>query len=97
MDFLKELDVSSKTVETIERIYNPDIIRNIDLYKDNVKENIVYLKGLGVNTIDEILTFDLTVLFQPISSTKDMIDTIGTDEVVSKLNEDPEFIQYLLK
>ena len=97
MSRLRELELSETTIKYIINSYNEDVIDNIDIYIDDIKQNIIFLRSIGINNIEELLKTDITIFFQPVSDTKEVVNEIGLEKTINMLLEDSECIRYLLK
>ena len=92
---LLELGISNDTVDMINALYDEQVLTELESNFEIVKENIEYLKSIGINNIDELITTDLTAFFAFPSVVKRKVEKVGIDKFKSLLEEDPNNIDIL--
>lgn len=92
---LLELGISTDTVDMINALYDEQVLTDLESNFEIVKENIEYLKSIGINNIDELITTDLTAFFPFPSVVKRKVEKVGIDKFKSLLKEDPNNIDIL--
>lgn len=92
---LLELGISNDTVDMINALYDEQVLTELESNFEIVKENIDYLKSIGINNINELITTDLTAFFAFPSVVKRKVEKVGIDKFKSLLEEDPNNIDIL--
>ena len=95
MDFLKEFDVSEETIIKIEKYNERTMIFNFICSKDEVINNIEYLKSIGIKVIDLLLIYRLELFMIDSNKVKEAFDNYDITTLVQLINEDINAINIL--
>ena len=86
LEYLKEFNISSEEIETIIKKNDVNVIKNLELMKNNVKSVINYLIDLGVENIYNILNVRIDLFLLPLSLVEQNFTKLDKDMLVNILN-----------
>ena len=86
LEYLKEFNISSEEIETIIKKNDVNVIKNLELMKNNVKSIINYLIDLGVENIYNILNVRIDLFLLPLSLVEQNFTKLDKDMLVNILN-----------
>ena len=92
MEFLKELGISSNTINILNEKYDEAIIDVFELEKENVKDNIYYFDKIGITVIEDILQAHIEIFTKDPEIVKKAFEKYNIKSVVEKINLDPTWI-----
>ena len=90
MDFLMKYSITSEEIDKINKVNDKDILKNIVLNQDKVKEIIEYLINLGVKTesIRDLFLYQIGFFFRTKKEIIESFEEYEIDSIVKSLNYD---------
>lgn len=88
IDFLKKHGVSNKTIEEIKRTQSPSFMFDLNCNEEECIKIINYLKGIGINNVDELLLFEPEIFFKTCINVITAFSKTDIEELVELINED---------
>lgn len=61
IDFLRNIDISTETIDKIEKQNNDSILYDLSCNEEDCIKIINYFKNLGINNIDELLIYEIDI------------------------------------
>lgn len=97
MDYLKEFGYTDLEINDIVNRNSKNIIRNLTLNQDSIKEIIDYLIGIGIqkDVIKEIFMYQIGLFFKTKNEIKTSFDEYELDSIVKSLNYDVNNIELI--
>lgn len=95
IDFLKECNIEDKTIEEIKRKQSPSFLFDLNCNEEECIKIINYLKGMGINNIDELLLYESEIFFKTKKNVEKALSKCDIEELVELINEDTSNIEEL--
>ena len=88
MEFLLELGLDEKKIKLLPERYEKSILDLLVLEESNVKENIEYMKRIGIKRIEEILLSHIEILTKPKEEVENAFLKHNIAKIVEEINKD---------
>ena len=97
MEYLIDLGFTDYDISDIKNDNESNIIKNLELNKDNVIEIIKYLMEIGLEktTIKDIFRNQVNLFFKTLNEIKKSFDEYEIDTIVKSLNFDANNIELI--
>ena len=95
MDFLKELNISDRTIDKIKENNLPSAIRQFICDKENATKIIEYMDKIGIQVIDDLLIRRIELFSIDYKKIEKAFSTFNIDVLVALINEDISAINFL--
>ena len=96
MNSLLETGISQESIDFLLKLYNEDVKKEIINNEENIKDNVLYLKSIDINNVEDLMEENITIFFQQVEKTKEMVNRIGLEKVRNDLESDPYNISILI-
>ena len=88
MEFLLELGLDEKKIKLLPERYEKSILDLLVLEESNVKENIEYMKRIGIKRIEEILLSHIEIFTKPKEEVENAFLKHNIAKIVEEINKD---------
>ncbi len=88
MKFLLEEGFSQELIDKLILKYDEGILDIFQIEKNNVIDNIRYLKQLGIKRLEELILFRIELFTKDPEEIKEAFDKPNWKEIVEEINED---------
>lgn len=89
MNTLLNLNIDNDVIEEVISHNGGSILTDIDGFNNNVRNNLIFLKELGINCINELLIYKMDIFFINYTDLKQkVINLKDLGDFVDKVNED---------
>ncbi len=95
MKFLSDLNFDDKTIRQIEKNIPKLIKEQITTSKETVKENITFLKNLGIKNYQEAFKLYYDMFLIDPNDFKEIFNKYETDDLLVKLETNIAIIEHL--
>ncbi len=95
MDFLRELNIDSETIEKIKNNNLPSAIRQFICDRENATKIIKYMQEVGIQIIDDILIRRIEIFSIDYDRIKQAFDEYNINLLVALVNEDISAVNFL--
>lgn len=95
MEFLKDYGFLNEEVDEFLGNTPKKIQTTLKKYEMLVKENLEYIKDLGIETYKEIFINYPDLFLMDASNFSEMFSKYETDELIEKLNSNYKMVEYL--
>lgn len=97
MDFLNKYNITNEEIEDINKFNSKNVIKNIEMNKNNVINIIEYLQSLGVNNeaVRDLFKYQIGIFFKTKEEIETVFDEYEIDSIVKSLNYDVNTIDLI--
>ncbi len=88
MKFLLEEGFTQELIDKLILKYDEGILDIFQIEKNNVIDNIRYLKQLGIKRLEELILFRIELFTKDPEEIKEAFDKPNWKEIVEEINED---------
>ena len=92
MKFLLEEGFTQELIDKLILKYDEGILDIFQIEKNNVIDNIRYLKQLGIKRLEELILFRIELFTKDPEEIKEAFDKPNWKEIVEEINEDVLYI-----
>ena len=97
MDFLKNAGISDDTIKKIVENNSSQCLFNLECNQDDCLKIIVFMRNIGIKTIDELLIQIPEIFIQSVNEFMKKLARYDILEVIRDVNENPLLIENYLE
>ena len=95
MNFLREFDISDKTIERIKENNDDSILNNLIFDSENVRKIIEFFREIDIEVIDDLLIYRPEIFSIDYKKLVDEFNKYNLKILVSLINDDISAINFI--
>lgn len=96
IDFLLDYDIKQETINKMEKKYDKTLLYLFNCNEYEIKDIIVYLKGMNISCIDDILVDYIELFLKTYEEFIALIEKYDILKLVEEINKDYHVLEEIL-
>lgn len=96
IDFLLDYDIKQETINKMEKKYDKTLLYLFNCNEYEIKDIIVYLKGMNISCIDDILVGYIELFLKTYEEFVALIEKYDIPKLVETINRDYHVLEEIL-